>query len=288
MRHFDVRAIKNYQRISLILNARSVILSFWDYKDADSIPSSNDSFSNLVIPNEFKLALDKVDNFKIHLQEPQATDVNPSILWTHALDYKLNLKPNLKATSSWFTALNLGSQYLTADESERSHWILFRPDIHILKLNLVQLNLFLNKFRLKDNEILIGKRHIPHMVLKIDNGYWNLPIDHFYIGNNATSGVFLQLTEYLENVITGKDKRQPIVNEFLLGQYIHDKHLKVIELPLPYIIRRKNLGASLTPNANSRFRKYTGLFRNILFLAKETVQLQLFIFFPKLIYKFQV
>jgi hypothetical protein len=73
-----------------------------------------------VIPNEFKLALDKVDNFKTHLQEPPAADLNPNILWTHELDSKLNLKPNLKATSSWFAALNLGSQYLTEDESEIS------------------------------------------------------------------------------------------------------------------------------------------------------------------------
>ncbi len=288
VRHFDARAIKNYEKISTILCAPSVILSFWDYKDANLIPSSNESFSNLVIPNEFKLALDKVDNFKTHLQEPPAADLNPNILWTHELDSKLNLKPNLKATSSWFAALNLGSQYLTEDESERSHWILFRPDIHILKLNLVQLNLFLSKFKLKDDEVLVGKRHIPHTVLKIDTDNRNLPIDHFYIGNNATSGVFLHLLEYLEDVITGKDRRQPIVNEFLLGQYIYDKQLKVIELPLPYVIRRKNLGASLTPNANSRFRKYLGLFRNILFLVKETVQLQLLVLFPKLIYKFQV
>ena len=288
LRHFDARAIKNYERMSKILRAPSVILSFWDYKDAKSIPTSNDSFSNLVIPNEFKQALHRVDNFKVHLHEPPAKEVNPKILWTHVLDSELNLKPHLKATSSWFTALSLGSQYLTADESVRSHWILLRPDIHILRLNLVQLDLFLSKFKLKDNEILVGKRHIPHKVLKINNSYRNLPIDHFYIGNDATSGVFLQLTEYLESVITGKDKRQPVVNEFLLGQYIYDKQLKVIELPLPYIIRRKNLGASLTPNANSSFRKYLGLFRNILFLAKETAQLQLFILFPKLIYKFQV
>ena len=166
--------------------------------------------------------------------------------------------------------------------------MILRPDLKTSRyLNFVA-RLAIQKILKAEKCILVAARPYPHKVLMVGNEGLNLPIDHFFVGQMKEVGLFTDLVSFFENALEGIDIRQPLVNEFLIGQYLLDKEFKIFEFPLPYLIQRKNLLESITPFGHTGFSLQVQRARCLSFLLKQVISLHLLLFRPNLVDKRQI
>ena len=277
---------RNIRKLKTGFKAENTICTFWDYRDVQDIPTSN------------SLKLDtKIDSHtisKLLMEQKVSTEFfTPSELvfqkkYEHPMEKQLQLNPNPNATSSWMRALRNASISGSNHGKKEGFFLILRPDLKTSRyLNFVA-RITIKKILEEEKCILVATRPYPHRVLKVGNKGFNLPIDHFFIGQMKEVGLFTDLVSFFENALEGVDTRQPLVNEFLIGQYLLDKEFKIFEFPLPYLIQRKNFVESITPFGQVGFSLQIQRVRNLSFLLKQAVSLHLLLFRPNMVYKWQI
>lgn len=225
---------------------------FWKYPDADMprtnkvkypVPTNEDDWASIG-----NLGFRKV-SFAAPMGEPRISDEVSS----HPQISKLRLSPNPAASLSWITALSKGAEMLAQFDStgQADMWVLLRPDLRISARAMRRLvrNLSVSS-DWTEMSVAVAARPYAHKVLHLGEGDENLPIDHFFIGSPRAIRHFTTLGESLEHVLSGHDTRQPLVNEFIVGQFLADNGLNSYPVRLPYFIWRGSWRESIFAAAN--------------------------------------
>lgn len=283
IRHGDQSAIKNLKRMKKSLQPKYFSLLYWNYSPETKIPSTNLIATKFKVNDNFLDSVSKFTGAIVIAKEPVNTE--RPLNWVHPQVGSLQLNPNPKATFSWLSALENASRQLTGNEDPQDLWLISRPDLYTYRYFLYLTRLCLEKLNKEEKIIFVAKRPYAHNVLETQSGLTSLPIDHFYIGFNNSRGVYIGLTDFFHEVILGNDKRQPLVNEFLIAQYLNDQNISLIQFPLPYILRRESWRASFVPNGPNKTRRMIATIRNLKFLMKLILELHIVAFFPKTLNK---
>lgn len=225
------------------LGASRVLGFFWAYKDTN-IPRTGSAVHLTPITNEDWSAVRALAFDSLAIEEP----LQPPLMSNKHLEHRqvdsLKLSPNPAASFSWLTAVSEGARALGASEGSMAadFWLILRPDLRISNLALYRLLRNLSKDKgWKQNSVAVAARPYAHKVLHTQVGISNLPIDHFFIGSPQAILALAGITDALDRIRASEDLRQPIVNEFLLGQFFQDHGLEEFPVRLPYLIWRGSL-----------------------------------------------
>jgi hypothetical protein len=220
---------------------------FWAYKDAD-MPRTNTAIHRTPVTDEDWSSVIELSFDSMEIAEP----LGPLALnWSpeaHPQVASLALKPNPTASFSWLSAIALGAQALTeaTGSQEDDYWIIARPDLMISDSATRRLFRIIRQDARWDNRsVAVAARPSSHKVLFTEGKARNLLVDHFFIGSPEAIRELAGLKETLQRIADGTDQRQPIVNEFLLGQFLIDKDLSEYPVKLPYWIWRGSLSATI-------------------------------------------
>lgn len=231
---------------------------FWAYKDAN-IPRTGSAVHLTPVTPEDWSAIQSLDFESLTIADP----LNPPAISNRHLEHPqvkaLNLNPNPAASFSWLTAISKGAEALNASEGSLSadFWLIVRPDLRISRHALARLLRGLVKDqRWTNHSIAVAARPYAHRVLQTETEASNLPVDHFFIGSPQAISALAGLSETLSQIRSSEDLRQPIVNEFLLGQFFFDHNLEEYPVRLPYLIWRGSLIKSIFAAAG---RSWLGL-----------------------------
>lgn len=220
---------------------------FWAYKDIN-IPTTGTAVHLTPVAPEHWDGIKTLAFDDIIVGEPLQPPAISNEHLRHPLVKVLKLNPNPAASFSWLTAISKGAESLIAAEGSEScdFWLIVRPDLRISQLALSRLlHRLLKDQRWTQNSIAVAARPSAHRVLVTEAGVSNLPVDHFFIGHPRAIGSLAGLNEALNRVRASEDLRQPIWNEFLLGQFFYDRKLAVVPVRLPYLIWRGSLFKSI-------------------------------------------
>jgi hypothetical protein len=220
---------------------------FWAYKDAE-MPRTNTAIHRTPVTDEDWRSVTELSFDSMEIAEPLgplALNCSPA---AHPQVASLALKPNPTASFSWLTAIALGAQALTEAKGsqEDDYWIIARPDLMITGSATRRLFRIIRQDARWDNRsIAVAARPSSHKVLFTEGKVSNLLVDHFFIGSPEAIRELAGLKETLQRIADGTDQRQPIVNEFLLGQFLIDKDLIEYPVKLPYWIWRGSLTSTI-------------------------------------------
>ena len=254
-RFYDVllpKLLKNFRAVGA-----SIAVMFWRYSNKN-IPQTNTLHLRVPIDQDDWDALADFGFDRAIFAEPIDDVVIEHPHVDHPQVRQLSLSPKATASFSWITAVAHGASIL--EELDPGHaaafWLICRPDIRLSKLSLARLLKKLSRdANFKESSIVTAARPTAHKVLKTSSGEQNLPIDHFFLGSPQAILKLRELTSQLDNIKTGKDTRQPIVNEFILGQFFVDRELTEFPVRLPYIIWRGNWAKSIGANGRTGLSK---------------------------------
>lgn len=283
IRHEDSKAIKNLEKMKKGLKPENFSMIYWNYLPNAKVPTTNHSAPIVYTSDAFLKRVIKSTDAVVIANEPVSTE--DSLNWVHPQVATLQLSPNPKATLSWLSALAHASHQLGRSETPENLWFITRPDFYSTRYFLFLTRKTLERLEKNEDVVFVAKRPYAHNVLSTYSGFRNLPIDHFYIGYGKKREVFTGLPGKFHEVIKGNDKRQPLVNEFLIAQFLSDQNVKLVEFPLPYLLRRDSWLLSLVPNGQNRFRKVLATIRNLKFFMKLIIQLHIVFLRPKLLNK---
>ncbi len=220
---------------------------FWAYKDTN-IPRTGTAVHLTPVAPEHWEAINALAFDYITVEEPLQPPMISNEHLRHPLVKALKLNPNPAASFSWLTAISRGAEALIAAEGSEScdFWLIVRPDLRISRFALARLlRRLLKDKRWTQNSIAVAARPYAHRVLYTEAGASNLPVDHYFIGSPQAIGALVGLSETLKRIQSSEDLRQPIVNEFLLGQFFYDHKLEEYPVRLPYLIWRGSLVKSV-------------------------------------------
>lgn len=227
--------------------ARVIVGHFWDY-GSELAPQTNMSMSGLPQSEADWQAVHSA-GFKWVTTSPPLAPVDlPFDPARHSQISSLSLKPNYDATKSWLTAVSRAVQELKVLDPNGGEnlWMVGRPDIVFSASALRRLVKLLAKdAQFSQHSVAVAARPRAHRVLQILGARHNLPIDHFFIGKPEAITKLSYLVDSLELIESGADSRQPIVNEFVLGQFFADHDLIEYPVRLPYILWRGGYVRSL-------------------------------------------
>lgn len=283
IRHGDKTAIKNLRRMEKSLKPKNFFLLYWKYPEQSKIPTTNPSAPTLNVNKDFLENVSKSTKAIVIAKEP--VNIQDSLYWVHPQVETLQLIPNPLATFSWLSALENASRQLSERKKSDELWLITRPDFYTSRYFLYLTRKCFEKCHPGEKVIYLAKRPNAHNVFNTAFGSANLPIDHFYIGFGISSNVFVGISDMFREAIRGNDKRQPLVNEFLIAQFLKDQGMSSVQFPLPYLLRRGSWRASLVPNGKNKTRKFIATVRYIQFLIELIVELHIVALFPKLLNK---
>lgn len=283
IRHSDKVAVQNLLNMYQCFSARTVTLIYWDYLKVKAIPSTRGQEVRKPMDDSFVGDLESFDWLRLISKKP--VTVESCLVFEHPKILTLGLRPNPEASASWCTALDNASQNLRDSGHTGGSWMITRPDFYSSRYFMKITNLFLKRFEMPKDTILVAKRPYPHLVLESETGVFNLPIDHFWIGASDANDLFVGLSTFVHNVIRGSDQRQPCVNEFIIGQFLLDRKVNIVEFPLPYLIRRNTWRESITPSGRNRVERSLSFIRNAKFQISLVFALHKAIVFPNTVYK---
>lgn len=283
IRHGDITALRNLRKMEKSLKPKNFFLLYWKYPPQSKIPTTNPGAPTFDVNQYFLESVSNTTGALVIPKEP--VSILDSLNWVHPQVDSLQLNPNPQATLSWLSALENASLQLTRNEFSNNLWLITRPDLYSTRYFFYLTRKCLEKRDSNEKVIFIAKRPYPHKVLNTKSGLTSLPIDHFYIGFDNLRSIFDGLSGFFGEVILGNDKRQPLVNEFLIAQFLKDQNISLVQFPLPYLLRRGSWRASLVPNGQNKIRKIIATIRNIKFLTGLVVELHIVALFPKLLNK---
>ncbi len=220
---------------------------FWAYKDAN-IPRTGAAVHLTPVTAEHWAGIHSLGFDALTIEEPLQPPTMSDEHLGHPQVKELNLNPNPAASFSWLTAISKGAEVLSAARGSESAdlWLIVRPDLRISRHALVRLlRRLVEDESWTENSIAVAARPYAHRVLYTEAGAFNLPVDHFFIGSPKAVGALAGIGETLERIQASNDLRQPLVNEFLLGQFFHDHNLEAYPVRLPYLIWRGSLSKSV-------------------------------------------
>jgi len=222
---------------------------FWRYPGKDIPQTSQGHYPSPITDAEWESLL-KTSNFDASEILPPITLPSESHLKIeHTLTAKLGLKPNPVATLSWLTALAHGAKLLgdLDPNHQRDFWVIARPDLRVNKRSLsIVLKRLASDNSFLVNSVAIASRRKPHTVLELVDEKVNLPVDHFFIGRPETIAKFMELPTFVHASVTGMDTRQPVVNEFLIGQFFKDNEMQQFPVKFGYLVWRGSWLGSLS------------------------------------------
>ncbi len=167
----------------------------------------------------------------------------------------LGLIPLPDAMLSWMTAISRAAQHLTKNASfDDDLWIISRADMRIVSRSLERA-LILVSGAIRDGQVYLTGRPKPHNVLKVGSSSLNLPVDHLIIGKPVDIAKLIHLEKFARMAVIGRDVRQPLVSEFILGQFLSDIGLAPNSVFFGCLVWRGNWLRSFTPRGNLSIRK---------------------------------
>jgi len=213
---------------------------FWKYLDAD-MPQTNQGRHPVPISESDWSDLQAFDFATVQISEPLGEPAIRSALTVHPQVQQLGLKPNPAASFSWLTALARGASMLVDKDpkAEADLWVILRPDLRLSASAMRRVVRSLSTSQIWDKTtVAVAARASAHRVLNVNHEKRNLPIDHFFIGSPQAIRNFCKLPELLDQIAAGLDLRQPLVNEFVVGQLLEDNGLRSYPIRLGYTIWR--------------------------------------------------
>lgn len=216
---------------------------FWAYRDAN-IPRTGSAVHLTPTTEEDWSAIRSLAFDGLTIEEPLQPPKMSNKHLEHPQVDSLKLSPNPAASFSWLTAISKGASILGASEGSMSadFWLIVRPDLRISRRAVVRLLRNLSNDKTwTPNSVAVAARPYAHKVLNTQAGISNLPIDHFFIGAPQAILALAGITDSLNRIQASQDLRQPLVNEFLIGQFFEDHGLEEFPVRLPYLIWRGSL-----------------------------------------------
>ena len=181
----------------------------------------------------------------------------------------LGLAPLPEAMLSWMTAISRAARQLTQHASfDDALWIITRADMRIISSSLEKA-LVLISGEIRDGEIYLTGRSRPHKVLRLGSSEVNLPIDHLIIGKPVDIAKLAHLETFAKKANSGNDLRQPLVSEFILGQFLFDQGLAPNSVFFGCVVWRGHWLRSFTPIGNPSIRAILGNVLDFLWLSRR-------------------
>jgi hypothetical protein len=216
---------------------------FWAYKDTN-IPRTGSVVHLTPSTPEDWFGVRALDFDSLAIEDPLEPPEMSDEYREHPQISLLKLAPNPAASFSWLTAISRGAEALDAAEGAQTadFWIIVRPDLRISPRAVARLlRRLAEDERWTKNSVAVAARRYSHRVLHTESGAANLPVDHYFIGSPNAIRTLKGLGETTNRIRASEDLRQPLVNEFVLGQFFHDHNLEEYPVRMPYLIWRGTL-----------------------------------------------
>jgi hypothetical protein len=156
------------------------------------------------------------------------------------------------------SAISRAAGHLTEKASfDDDLWVITRADMRVVARSLEKALVLIHS-SIRDGQVYLTGRPQPHKVLRVGNSTINLPIDHLIIGKPMDIAKLAHLETFAKTAISGHDSRQPLVSEFILGQFLSDNGLAPNSVFFGCVVWRGTWLRSFTPIGNPSIRAILG------------------------------
>ncbi len=233
------------------------LASLWDFKQDKPISTFQGPVK--IASTELDWAeLSRAQKLNVHRMQPLEKTTPAWDHNQHPSVGSLGLAPLPEAMLSWMTAISRAAQQLTKHARfDDDLWVITRADMRIISSSLEKA-LILIGGEIRDGQIYLTGRPKPHNVLRLGSSEVNLPIDHLIIGKPMDIAKLAHLETYANKAISGHDLRQPLVSEFILGQFLSDQGLAPNSVFFGCVVWRGTWWRSFTPIGNPSLRAILG------------------------------
>lgn len=221
------------------VSGTSIFAEVWD----SSGPALSSTGQSLQPVDQDYATLRALCGERLTVRPPAGSPPTDVICWAQReipLVAQLALRPNAHATWSWMSALSNAGR-VAAKLGPEQLVLISRPDVYWAPKSLKAL--FELAARQEPGVICTPARPTPHMVLPVPQGH-DLPIDHWWCGRSQDLAVLGELVDWVQHRAPSEGEL-PLVNEFVIGGFLHHQGKRVRPVVAPYLLSRGDFSEEL-------------------------------------------